>query len=96
MNVDIENHIKFSTCLEFQQKQTKEKLIHHEIPGQSWEVAGLGMFTLYDRNYLYILDYHSIAVVYCTYINKHTQLSVNGMTNKCHVTLYIADIHTKQ
>ena len=55
MSMDIENHTKkCSTCLEFQQKHLKEKLILHEIPGKLWEVIGVDMFTLYNRNYLCI------------------------------------------
>ena len=37
MNVDIENYIKIcSECLDFQQIQPKEKIIHHEVPGKPW------------------------------------------------------------
>ena len=33
INNDIENYVKnCSTCLDFQQKQPKEKTIHHDIP----------------------------------------------------------------
>ena len=33
INTDIEKHIKNCTkCLEFQQTQPKEKIIHHDIP----------------------------------------------------------------
>ena len=50
MNVDIKNYIQFSTCLDFQQTQPKEKLIHHNIPGKPWEVIGVDMFTLNSKN----------------------------------------------
>ena len=47
MYPDIENHIKScSTCLYFQQTQTREKVIHHDIPGKPWELIGADMFTL--------------------------------------------------
>ena len=47
MSIDIEDHIKnCSTCLNFQQTQPKEKVIHHDIPGKLWEVTGVDMFTL--------------------------------------------------
>ena len=60
MNLDIENLINFfSTCLDFQQTKLNEKLIHHEIPGKPWEVVGVNMFSLHNRNYLCIVDYHS-------------------------------------
>ena len=34
---DIEKtHKNCSTCLDFQQTQPKEKIIHHEIPAKPW------------------------------------------------------------
>ena len=49
----------YSTCLDFQQTQPKEKIIHHEIPAKPWEIVGADMFTLYNSNYIFIVDYHS-------------------------------------
>ena len=41
INADIEDYIKnCTTCLEFQQMQPKEKIIHHDIPLRLWEVIG--------------------------------------------------------
>ena len=60
INTDIENHIKSCiTCLEFQQTQPKEKIIHHNILLRHWEVLGVDIFHLNNKNYLYIIDYHS-------------------------------------
>ena len=60
INTDIENHIKGgNTCLEFQQMQPKEKIIHHDIPLRPWEVLGADIFHLNNKNYLYIIDYQS-------------------------------------
>ena len=39
--------------------QLREKIIHHEIPGKPWDVDGPDMFTLHNRNYLYVVDCHS-------------------------------------
>ena len=37
-NSNIENYIKnFSTCLEFQQMQPKEQIMHHKITGKPWK-----------------------------------------------------------
>ena len=59
INSDIENHIKnCTTCLEFQQMQPKEKIIHHEILLRPWEVLGIDIFQL-NKKYLCIVDYHS-------------------------------------
>ena len=60
INVDIEKYIKScTTCLEFQQMQTKEKRIHHDIPLRPWEVLGTDVFNFNNKNYLCIVDYHS-------------------------------------
>ena len=60
INTDIENHIKScNTCLEFWQTQLKEKIIHHGIPLRPWEVLGVDVFHLNNKNYLCVIDYHS-------------------------------------
>ena len=43
--------------------QSKEKIIHHEVPGKPWEVVGTDMVTLHNKNYLCIVDYHSMFPV---------------------------------
>ena len=41
INTDIEKYIKnCNTCLEFQQTQPKEKIMHHDIHLIPWEVLG--------------------------------------------------------
>ena len=60
INTDINKHIKScNTCLEFQQTQPKEKMIHHDIPLRPWEVLGADLFHFNNKNYLCIADYHS-------------------------------------
>ena len=60
INVDTEKYIKgCATCLEFQQMQLKEKLIHHDIPLRLWEVLGADVFHFNNKNYLCVVDYHS-------------------------------------
>ena len=50
INNNIENHVKnCSTCLEFQQTQPKEKIIHHVIPLRPWEVLGPDVFQLNNK-----------------------------------------------
>ena len=41
------------------QTQPREKFIHHNIPGKPQEVIGVDIFTLNNKNYLCIVDYHS-------------------------------------
>ena len=60
INNDIEKHVKnCSMCLEFQQTQPKEKTIQHDILLRPWEVLGVDIFQLSNKNYLCIVDYHS-------------------------------------
>ena len=59
MNNDIKNHIKlFYMSWIFSQHSPRKKIIHHEIPGKLWKVAGVD--NVYPtKNYLYIVDYQS-------------------------------------
>ena len=60
INVDIKNYIKnCASCLEYQQMQPKEKIIHHSIPLRAWEVLGTDVFHFNNKSYLCIVDYHS-------------------------------------
>ena len=60
INTDIEKHIKnCTTCLEFQQMQPKEKILHHNILLRPWEILGTNVFHFNNKNYLWIVDYHS-------------------------------------
>ena len=38
---------------------TKDKIIHHDILIRPWDVIGADMFTLDNKQYLCIVDYHS-------------------------------------
>ena len=41
LTLTYKNYIKnCNTCLEFQQTQPKEKIIHHDIPIRPWDVVG--------------------------------------------------------
>ena len=45
MNADTEDTVKYcSTCLDFQWAWPKERIIHNEIPGKTWEIIGEDMF----------------------------------------------------
>ena len=60
INADIEKYTKScATCLEFSQTQSKEKIIHHNIPIRPWEVLSTDIFHFNNKNYLCIVDYHS-------------------------------------
>ena len=82
MNDSIENFIKkCTTCLTFQQMQPKNKIIHHDIPIRLWDVIGADMFTLDNKQYLCILDYHSKFPV----IKKTEDLSPNNLVLTCKI-----------
>ena len=56
INADIKKYIRnCNTCLEFQPTQPKERIIHHDIPMRPWDVVGVGMFQLNNKNYLCVI-----------------------------------------
>ena len=60
INDDIKKHIKIALhVLTFSTHNTKEMIIHHKIPAKTWDIVGADMFTVHNRNYLCIVDYHS-------------------------------------
>ena len=80
INADIECYSEnCPTCLIFQQMQSKERLIHHNVPGRPWEVVSADMFLLYNKTYLCIVDYHSKFPV----IKKTEGLSASNVILAC-------------
>ena len=60
INANIKAYIKLcATCVEFQQTQPKEKIMHHDIPLRSWEVIGADVFYFKNKHYLYSVDYNN-------------------------------------
>ena len=60
INADIEKYTnQCATCLEFQQMEPKEKIIHHDIPLRPWEVVRADVFHFNNVNYLCVVDYNS-------------------------------------
>ena len=53
--------------------------MHHKIPRKPWEMIGVGMFTLHNKNYLCIVDYHSKFPV----IKKTEDLLVDSLLLDC-------------
>ena len=62
----------------------EEEIIHHEIPGKPWEVVGVDMFTLYNRNYLSIINYHKKFAV----IKNTEDLSVDSIILSCKIIFF--------
>ena len=60
INADIEKYIKQCvTCLQSQQTQHQERIIHHDIPLQPWEIFRADVFHYNNKNYLCMVDYNS-------------------------------------
>ena len=78
INADIEKYIKqCATCLEFQQMQPKEKIIHHDVPLKPWKLVRADVFHFNNINYLCVVDYNSKFPI----IRKLQGLSVTTMKN---------------
>ena len=48
-----------ATCINHRNRHQKESLIQHQIPDQPWVKVGTDLFTIYNRDYLIVVDYHS-------------------------------------
>ena len=78
INADIEKYIKqCATCLEFQQMQPKERIIHHDIPLRPWEVVRADIFHFNNVNYVCVVDYNSKFPI----IRRLQGLSVEHLIN---------------
>ena len=63
----------------FQQTLPKETIVHHDIPVRPWDMVGADMFTLNNKNYLCIVDYHSKFPI----IKKTEDLSADCLVLTC-------------
>ena len=64
-------------CLKFQHIQTKEWILHHDIPLQPWNVVGADIFHFNNKNYLCIVDYNSKFPT----VKRLKGLSAENLTN---------------
>ena len=82
INDDIEKHIKIALhVLIFSKPNQKKKIIHYNIPPKLWEIIGADMFTLHNKNYFCVEDYHSKFPV----IKKMEDLSADILRRKCQI-----------
>ena len=82
INNDIKKFIQnCTTCLTFQQTQPKEKIICHYIQVRPWDVISADMFTLNNKQYLCIVDYHSKFLN----IKKMEDLSADSLILVCKI-----------
>ena len=60
LNSDIENAIKISHVdIDFLETQPKDKVLSQKIPGRLSESVRAGMFSINNKHYLCIANYHS-------------------------------------
>ena len=65
----------------FHEMQPKDKIIHHDILIRPWNVTGADMFTIDNKQYLCIVDYHSKFL-----ISKQTKdLSADSLILTCKI-----------
>ena len=46
-------------CLTHRNRQQQETLLQHDIPDTPWMKVACGLFTIYGKDYLLVVDYHS-------------------------------------
>ena len=64
--------------------QPKKKIIHYEVPGKPWEIVGADLFSLHNKSYLCILDYHSKF-----HVIKHIDdLSADSLILACKIMFF--------
>ena len=60
INQDIKSMVKAcDVCQTFQNSQTREPLLPHEIPTRAWQVVGTDLFYFNGSEYLLVVDYYS-------------------------------------
>ena len=47
------------SCIQYQNKQQKETLIQHDIPKQVWTKVGTDLFSIFNQNFVILVDYTS-------------------------------------
>ena len=71
----------YATYLTFQQTQPNDKIIHHNIPIRTWDKISADMFTLNNKQYLCIVDYHSKFPI----VKKTKDLSADNLILACKI-----------
>ena len=85
INVVIESHIKIVLHALTSSKHNQQ--IHHNITGKPWYIIGVDMFTLNNKNYLCIVDYHSKFPT----VKKAEDISADSSIVACKVTFQNMD-----
>ena len=77
MNDDIEKQTKeCEICNKFASTNHKEPMIPHEIPSRPWEKLGVDYFTLFNQDYLIIVDYFSKYPKVISMSSKTAQVTI--------------------
>ena len=69
---------KCEICAAFQNEQTKEPLINHELPNRPWENIGIDFMTVDGQDYLITVDYYSDYFE----LDRMTSKDASAVTNR--------------
>ena len=83
INSNTEKYIKVALHI-LNSANAKENIMHHEMPRKPSEVVGADIFTLHNRNYLCIVDYHRKFPI----IKKTEDLSTDSLILACNIFLF--------
>ena len=82
INNNIEDFIKKLYHMHYlSADQPKDKMIHHDIPVILWDVISTDMFTLDNKRYLCLVDYHSKFPI----VKKTEDLSADSLILTCKI-----------
>ena len=60
MSQEIRQYVEAcDTCATFPATQPKQPIISHEIPSRPWQKVGTDLFSIFERDYLLVVDYYS-------------------------------------
>ena len=80
ISADITNMISnCNICLNTRNRQQRETFIPHEIPSKPWLKVGTDLFTLYNKDYVLVVDYYSKFVEIAPLKNTTTANVINAL-----------------
>ena len=74
---------KLPQCLAYQTTSPKDKVMSHKIRLTPWEAVGADIFTINNKHYLCIVDYHSEFPV----VKQMAVFSADNIIKTCKVSL---------
>ena len=68
-----------STCIDHQNSQQRETLISYDVPNSPWEKIGTDLFTLFNKDYVTVVDYHSKSMEISQISDKESQTVITHL-----------------